>query len=224
MEEVETLSSIIKVGIVGYGYWGPNIVRNFMQNENIQVNYICDSSTDRLSQAKFNYTSSAIEFTNNINDIMDDTSIDLVAIITPVNSHYELAKKALNKGKNIFIEKPFTRTVEQANELIDISLKNNSLIMVDHTFLFTGAVRKMKEIIDNGELGDLCYYDSVRINLGLFQHDVNVLWDLAPHDLSILLYLYENHKPVSINAIGATHFGDNENVAYLNLNYNHLLY
>ena len=209
---------MIKTGIIGYGYWGPNIVRNFDANSDINILKVCDKSEDRLSILKDNYPT--IKPVKDEDEIINDLEIDLVGIITPVFTHYELAKKALNSGKHVFIEKPFTSTSDQAKELIEIAEKKNLLIMVDHTFLFTGAVRKMKELIENGTLGDLYYYNSVRINLGLFQHDINVIWDLAPHDISIMNYIIPDKKPLSVNAVGAGHIRrELADVAYLTVKY-----
>lgn len=209
---------MLKAGVIGYGYWGPNIVRNFSANPNIIVKKVCDLSDDRLKLVHSSYPD--IETTPVSDEVLLDTHLDLIAIVTPVFTHYELAKKALLNGKHIFVEKPFTSTSAQAEELIEIAEKKNLKIMVDHTFLFTGAVRKMKELVDNGILGNLYYYDSVRVNLGLFQHDINVIWDLAPHDISIMEYLIDNFKPLSVNAVGAEHFNRGlEDVAYLTVRY-----
>jgi predicted dehydrogenase len=152
--------------------------------------------------------------TSDCNDIIFSKDIDAVAVITPVSTHYELAKRALQNGKHIFVEKPFTATVAQAAELIELAEKKNLMIMVDHTFVFTGAVRKIKEIIEGNILGDIYYYDSMRVNLGLFQHDVNVVWDLAPHDFSIMDYLIDE-KPEAITASGKSHINAHEDVAYI---------
>ena len=209
---------MLKAGVIGYGYWGPNIVRNLNANPNISVKKVCDLSDDRLKIVRGLYND--IETTKVSNDILIDTHLDLIAIVTPVFTHYELVKKALLNGKHIFVEKPFTSTSAQAEELIEIAEKKNLKIIVDHTFLFTGAVRKMREFIDNGMIGNLYYYDSVRVNLGLFQHDINVIWDLAPHDISIMNYLISDLKPVSVNAVGAEHFNRGlEDVAYLTVRY-----
>ena len=209
---------MIKTAIIGYGYWGPNIVRNFNAHPEIKVLKICDISNKRLNIAKGSHPD--IDTTMDPNNIISDKDIDLIAIVTPVFAHYELAKKSLLNGKHIFVEKPFTSTSDQAKELIDIAEKKNLTIMVDHTFLFTSAVQKIKELVDNGTLGNLFYYDSVRVNLGLFQHDINVIWDLAPHDISIMNHLIKDLKPVSVNAIGSQHFGRKlEDVAYLHVKF-----
>ncbi len=204
---------MIRVGVVGYGYWGPNIVRNFNSTEASRVVAICDLSEDKAKRASRAHQ--GLRTTTCVDDVMNATDIDAVAVITPVFTHFELAKRALNEGKHVFVEKPFTYTSDQAKELIDLAQKKNLTIMVDHTFLFTGAVMRIKELIDEGTLGDLYYFDSMRVNLGLFQHDVNVIWDLAPHDLSIMDYLI-GEAPNGVAATGEAHFNHNlEDVAYI---------
>ena len=195
--------------------------RNFNAHGEIDVVKICDKSADRQKAAAAALPSATI--VADADDILLDSDIDAVAIVTPVFAHFSLAKKALENGKHVFIEKPFTSTSDEAKELIDLAAAKGLVIMVDHTFLFTGAVRKMKELVENGTMGDLFYYDSMRVNLGLFQHDVNVLWDLATHDISIMQYLVPGLKPISLNAVGSSHFGLGdkamEDVAYLTVNY-----
>src|SRR5713101_1005023 len=178
---------MLKLGVIGYGYWGPNIVRNFASHPDCRVVAICDKSPEAVARALSSRLT--VSATSDVNEITSSAEIDAVAIVTPVSTHYELAKKALENGKHVFVEKPFTATSAQAEELIELAERKNLVIMVDHTFLFTGAVRNIKELVDGGVLGPLYYYDSTRVNLGLFQHDVNVIWDLAPHDLSIIDYL-----------------------------------
>lgn len=209
---------MIKAGVIGYGYWGPNIVRNFNAHPDISVVKVSDMSADRLIVLNENHPE--IKGVSDPVNIINDPTIDLVAIVTPVFTHFELAKRALLNGKHIFVEKPFTSKTSEANELIEIAERKNLMIMVDHTFLFTGAVKKMKELIDANELGDLYYYDSVRVNLGLVQGDINVIWDLAPHDISIMNYVINGVKPISVNAVGLEHFGQgNEDVAYLSVKF-----
>lgn len=206
---------MIKVGVVGYGYWGPNIVRNLSAGNGSKVVSVCDQNQEALKRAQKAYPN--IEVTNNVDELICSKDIDAVAIVTPVFTHYELAKKALVQGKHIFVEKPFTYTSEEAEELIEIAEKKRLKIMVDHTFLFSGAVRRIKQLMDGGELGDLLYFDSIRVNLGLFQHDVNVVWDLAPHDLAIMDYLLQD-KPQAIVATGQAHFNHNlEDIAYITI-------
>lgn len=204
---------MIKIGVIGYGYWGPNIVRNLNGIEDVEVVLLSDTNPDALKRVKKTYPN--ITTTTDYRDITTSSEIDAVAVITPVFTHFELVKNALENGKHVFVEKPFTSTVKEAEELIELAEIKNLKIMVDHTFLFTGAVRKIKELIDDNVLGDLYYYDSVRVNLGLFQYDINVIWDLAPHDLSVMDYVLKD-EPAAIVATGVDHFGrDLENIAYV---------
>jgi predicted dehydrogenase len=203
---------MIRIGVIGYGYWGPNIVRNFQGMQDCQVTTICDLDPSALERARRAYGS--LQFTNNPLQLVESAGIDAVAVITPVWTHFELAKKALENGKHLFIEKPFTSTSAQAEELIELAEKKHLKIMVDHTFLFTGAVRKIRQLVDEDVLGRLYYYDSTRVNLGLFQHDINVTWDLAPHDLSIMDFLIKA-RPQAISATGAMHLNSHEDVAYI---------
>ena len=204
---------MLNLGIIGYGYWGPNIARNFYGCQGAQLVSICDMNEDRLKLAQSTYP--GLKGYLDPKDLVKSDEIQAVAVVTPVFTHYELAKAALENGKHVFVEKPFTSNTRQAEELINLAHKKGLIIMVDHTFLFTGAVRKMREIIDSGELGDLFFYDSTRVNLGLFQHDINVVWDLAPHDLSIMNYLIDKN-PEAISAHGSEHFGTGiEDVAYI---------
>ena len=203
---------MIRVGVIGYGYWGPNIVRNFQGLESTQVAMICDKNPGSLLRAKRAYPS--IDVTSDSVDIIRSSRIDAVAIVTPVWTHFELAKCALLNGKHVFVEKPFTSDSAEAEELIELAAKKNLSIMVDHTFLFTWAVRKIRQLIDNNTLGNLYYYDSMRVNLGLFQHDVSVIWDLAPHDLSIMDYLIKE-QPQAVVATGESHLNGVEDVAFI---------
>jgi predicted dehydrogenase len=211
---------MINIGIIGFGYWGPNIVRNFSSIEGAKVLAICDGNQVALKRASIAYPH--IRVTSDFNDILLSKDIDAVAVITPVSSHFALARKALKNGKHIFVEKPFTTTAAQAEELIEIADKKKLTIMVDHTFIFTGAVKKIKQIIDEKALGDLYYYDSVRVNLGLFQHDVNVIWDLAPHDFAVMDYLL-GEKPFAIAASGKAHVSEMEDTAYVTVHMNNNL-
>ena len=203
---------MINVGVIGYGYWGPNVVRNLYSLEGCRVAGLCDRSTAALSRARRTYPDLAV--TDNASDLVGSAKIDAIAVVTPVHSHFELAKAALENGKHVFVEKPFTATAAQAEQLIDLAERRNLKIMVDHTFLFTGAVKKIRELIDERVLGDLYYYDSTRVNLGLFQHDVSVIWDLAPHDLSIMDYLIRE-KPQGVVATGEAHFNGRADVAFI---------
>lgn len=195
---------MINIGLIGYGYWGPNLARNFNNNPDMQLTAICDFSADRLELAGKLYPQAIL--TKNPDDLFNDTNLDAIAIATPVSTHFDLAHRALSTEKHVWIEKPITEKVEQAEKLIDLALKRNKVIFVDHTFIYTGAVRKVKEIIDKGELGDLIYYDSTRVNLGLFQQDVDVIWDLAAHDLSIMDY-WMPFKKHAVSATGSNFYG-----------------
>src|SRR5262245_49336226 len=177
-------SDTVRVGVIGYGYWGPNIVRNFTGLDHCEVKAICDKSPAALKRASRAYPH--VPVTSDFAEVLTSPDVDAIAVITPVWTHFELAKAALENGKHVFVEKPFTSTSAQAEELIELADRKNLKIMVDHTFLFSGAVRKIREVVDGGKLGQLYYFDSTRVNLGLFQHDVSVVWDLAPHDLSIM--------------------------------------
>lgn len=211
-------SGAIRMGVIGYGYWGPQIVRNFAGVEGCHVATVCDKSPD--AQRRIRQTYPGVEVTADADSVLTSTSIDAVAVVTPVWTHFELAKAALENGKHVFVEKPFTSTVAQAETLIELAQRNNLHIMVDHTFLFTGAVKKIQELINAGILGDLYYYDSTRVNLGLFQHDVNVIWDLAPHDLSIMDHLI-GQDPEAIVATGEKHLNGHEDVAYITIYFKH---
>jgi predicted dehydrogenase len=203
------------MGVIGYGYWGPNIVRNFNSTEGLSIASICDLNPDRLKRAKRSYP--GIELTTDANEILSSSKIDAVAVVAPLAMHFDLAKRALENGKYVFVEKPFTQTAAQAEELIELADRKKLKIMVDHTFLFTGAVRKIKQVIDEGILGDLYYFDSIRVNLGLFYHDANVIWDLAPHDFSIMDYLIKE-KLIAVAATGRAHFNHGlEDVAYVTI-------
>ncbi len=207
----------MNVAIIGFGYWGTNLVRNFNSVTDCKVKYVCDFRTERLAIVNKQYSN--IITTSDFDLILNDSEIEAVIIATPVFTHFDLAKKALLKGKNVLIEKPMTSTSAEAKELNEIATKAKKVLMVDHTFLYTGAVQKIKQLITEGTIGKIKYFDSTRINLGLFQPDVNVLWDLAPHDISILNYLV-NDTPYSVNATGVSHTNNNiENIAYLTVNY-----
>jgi predicted dehydrogenase len=203
---------MIRIGVIGYGYWGPNIVRNLRAVDGCEVAAVCDRSPSALKRVAQAYPDVAIM--TDAWELMTSPKIDAIAIVTPVNTHFPLAKTALENGKHVFIEKPFTSSTAQAEQLIELADRRNLKIMVDHTFLFTGAVKKIRQLIDEGVLGDIYYYDSTRVNLGLFQHDVSVLWDLAPHDLSIMDFLIQE-KPEAVIATGETHLNGLVDVAYI---------
>jgi predicted dehydrogenase len=207
----------MNIAIIGYGYWGPNLLRNFSQVNNCKVKMVSDFRSDRLAIVTKTYPT--VNVTTNPDDILLSNEIDAVVIATPVFTHFSLAKKALENGKHVLLEKPMTSSIKEAEELMNLAKQKGLLLMVDHTFLYTGAVMKMKQLINEKSIGDIQYFDSSRINLGLFQIDVNVLWDLAPHDISILLHLI-NKKPYSVNSTGVSHTKNGiENVAYLTVNY-----
>jgi len=210
---------MIKCAIIGYGYWGPNLVRNFAATPNTLVHTVADLRPERLALVSKAYPS--IQVTSDIDSLWSNPEIDAVIIATPVFTHFELARQALKAGKHVLLEKPMTDTVAHAEELIALSKEHGKVLMVDHTFLYTSAVQKMKSLIDSGELGAVKYFDSTRINLGLIQQDVNVLWDLAPHDISILDYLIPA-SPTSVQATGISHIHNGiENIAYLTVKYAH---
>jgi len=207
-------SDTVRFGVIGYGYWGPNVVRNLDQLQGAKLLSICDTSgsaRQRVQRAHPHIAVSADPM-----ELLKSPDIDAIAVVTPVWTHYELAKAALENGKHVFVEKPFTSNAAQAEELIELAAKKNLKIMVDHTFLFTGAVRKIKQLLDEDALGQLYYYDATRVNLGLFQHDVNVIWDLAPHDLSIMDHLIRQ-RPEAIVATGQSHLNGHEDVAFITL-------
>ena len=201
-------------GVIGYGYWGPNVVRDLVSLDDSRVISIAELNEQRRLRAQKAYP--GVHVTADVQELISSTEIDAIAVITPVWTHYELAKAALENGKHVFVEKPFTSTAEQGERLIDLALKKNLKIMVDHTFLFTGAVKKISQLVNEGILGKLYYYDSTRVNLGLFQHDINVLWDLAPHDLSIVDHLL-HAPPEAIVATGQQHLNGHENIAFMTL-------
>lgn len=207
---------VIRVGVIGYGYWGPNIVRNFQGHEKTDVVAVCDKNPKSLSRVRRAHPE--VPVTSDQMEVLTSTQVDVVAVVTPVWTHFELAKLALENGKHVFVEKPFTCTVAQAEQLIELAERKNLKIMVDHTFLFTGAVKRIKQFVDDGTLGALYYYDSTRVNLGLFQHDCNVIWDLAPHDLSIMDHLIMT-RPEAIVATGANHLNGHADVAFLTIYY-----
>jgi len=209
--------SHLRVGVIGYGYWGPNIVRNFNSVPGARVHMVCDKNPAVFARLECQFPQ--IKTTTRCEDVTTNPEIDAVAVVTPVSTHFLLAKSALENGKHVFVEKPFTASVDEALRLIELAEKKRLRIMVGHTFLFTPAVRKIKELMDAGALGKIFYYDSTRVNLGLFQHDVNVIWDLAPHDLAIVDYLL-GAPAQALTANGVGHFGNSlENIAYITLYY-----
>jgi predicted dehydrogenase len=192
----------IKVGVVGCGYWGPNLIRNLRQSSDCQLKVICDASEQRLKHMRKLHHDVAT--TNQFNDLLQDGELDAIVIATPVRFHYEMAKSALLAGKHVFVEKPLSRTVAEGEELVALAEQNGLVLMVGHTFLFSPAVRRMKEVIDSGDIGEIQYISARRLNLGLFQKDINVAWDLAPHDISIILHLLDE-QPLSVSCQGSSH-------------------
>ncbi|HSE25282.1 MAG TPA: Gfo/Idh/MocA family oxidoreductase [Pyrinomonadaceae bacterium] len=206
---------MIQVGVIGYGYWGPNLVRNFMAAPGSSVVAVADLREERLQPLRKLYPS--LKTAKDAGNIINDPIVDAVIIATPVSSHFELALAALKAGKHVLVEKPLATTSDQARQLIEVAAARNLVLLVDHTFVYTDAVRKMRELISTGALGEIYYYDAVRVNLGLFQHDINVIWDLAIHDLSIMDFVLPD-KPVAVSATGISHVpGQPENVAYITL-------
>jgi predicted dehydrogenase len=209
------VSDAIGVGVVGYGYWGPNLVRNFIEAPSSEVVAVCDLSEDRLAPLHRRYP--AVETTSDYHDLLNDPRIDAVAVATPVTSHFALSMAALQAGKHVLVEKPLSASAAEAEELVSEAARRGRVLMVDHTFVYTGAVRKIHDLVAAGALGYLYYYDSVRVNLGLFQHDVDVMWDLAVHDLSIIDYVLPE-RPIAVAATGMSHVpGQPANMAYLTL-------
>ncbi|MCZ6503706.1 MAG: Gfo/Idh/MocA family oxidoreductase [Gammaproteobacteria bacterium] len=209
---------MVKIGVIGYGYWGPNLVRNFVEVPGSQVVAVSDLRQDSLDRVKARYPT--ITVTTKHHDLLVDPTIDAIVIATPVSTHFDLAMQALQAGKHVLIEKPMAATVEQGERLIEMAARFKRVLMVDHTFVYTGAVRKIKELVDAGNLGRIFYYDSVRVNLGLFQHDVNVLWDLAIHDLAIMDFVL-GARPCAVSATGIAHVpGKPEDMAYLSCFFN----
>jgi predicted dehydrogenase len=208
-------NSFVGIGVIGYGYWGPNLVRNFANSECSRVVTVSDLDPAKLAVSRRVHPE--VGTTTDFRDILQDLRVDAVAIATPVHTHYELALAALRAGKHVFVEKPLAPTSDQVRHLMEEADKRNLVLMVDHTFLYTPAVQKIRELVHEGTLGDIYYYDSIRSSLGLFQSDVNVIWDLAVHDMSIIQYIL-NEKPVSVSATGSCHVsGAPENMAHITL-------
>jgi predicted dehydrogenase len=208
---------MVNTAVIGCGYWGPNLLRNFMICPDTNLVWACDLDEERMNKTLAAYPT--IKRTTKISEILDDPGVDAIAIATPVATHYPIAREALQHGKHVLIEKPLAASVEQGRRLVELAAEKNLRLMCDHTFCYTGAVKKIKEIIASGDLGEILYYDSIRINLGLFQSDVNVIWDLATHDLAIVDFLIPE-KPIQVSAHGTSHAGNNiENIAYVTLTY-----
>src|SRR5918912_4148617 len=207
----------ITVGVIGCGYWGPNLLRNLAENEAARLRWMCDLDPKRLGTVGRRYPSA--ETTLDYKRLINDPHLDAIVISTPVATHFTFAREALEAGKHVLVEKPFTASAAEAEMLVELAERQGLTLMVDHTFIYTGAVRKIKEIVQSGELGDLLYFDSTRINLGLFQHDINVVWDLAPHDLSIMDFVV-GREPEAVLATGSCHIERGlENIAYVMLKF-----
>ena len=208
---------MIKIGVIGYGYWGPNLVRNFAELDGVTVSAVSDLDPKRLEIVKRRFPTAKV--TTDYEELLRDPAIDAIAIATPVSTHFNLGMAALKAGKHLWIEKPMTETTEQGSQLVNEARDRDLILLVDHTFIYTGAVQKMREVVKAGDLGQLYYYDSVRVNLGLFQKDVTVISDLAVHDFSILDFLLGEH-PAAVSASGTNHFpGTPENLAFITLFY-----
>lgn len=205
-----------KLALVGYGYWGPNLLRNFFETPDCEVLYCCDKDLAKLKMVRRRFPSVII--TTSFDEIIRDSELDAVVIATPTMLHYELAKKAIESGKDVLVEKPMTINTKEANDLVALAKKFKKILMVDHTFLYNEAVIRIKEILEKKELGDILYIDSIRANLGLFQKDTNAIFDLASHDLSIIQYLF-GKKPISVQAFGKSHYNKQEDICYVIVEY-----
>jgi len=211
------MSEVINIGVVGAGYWGPNLIRNFNAIPGFNVKYVCDKDPKRLGHMKELFQN--VEPVEDYDLLVQDNDLNAIAVATPVYLHYDLAKKSLEAGKHTFIEKPMTSSVAESEELISIADDKGLTLMVGHTFIYTAAVRKIKEIVKSDDFGELYYISSRRLNLGLFQKDINVAWDLAPHDISIVLYLMDR-PPVSVNCQGKANVTAGiEDVTNLSMNF-----
>ncbi|MBX2991941.1 MAG: Gfo/Idh/MocA family oxidoreductase [Bacteroidetes bacterium] len=206
----------MKIAVVGLGYWGPNLVRNFLSIDGIDGVVACDTLPRRLENIRKKFPT--VETTSSFDDVVWRDDIEGVVVSTPVSTHYPLGMRVLKAGKHLLLEKPMASTTTEAEELLDLAYAKMLTLMVDHTFVYTSAVQKMKELINKGDIGDVLYFDSVRVNLGLFQHDTNVIWDLAPHDISIMDYLIDG-KPVAVSCVGVNHFSEYEDVAYVTVHF-----
>jgi predicted dehydrogenase len=207
---------VVRTAVVGCGYWGPNVIRNLSAHKRSDLRAICDLDADRVAEIQRRYP--AARGVTRFDDILRDPEIDAVAICTPVHTHHELASAALEAGKHVLVEKPLTHSAASAEALVRLAEARGRVLMVDHTFVYNGAVEKIKAIIDSGTIGEVLYFDSVRISLGLFQSDLNVVWDLAAHDVSIMNYLFDR-DPLWVSAVGSTHFGALENLAYVTMKF-----
>ena len=196
------MKKTLNIGVVGLGYWGPNLARNFDSLADCHLKTVCDLSVERLKHITSLYPSVTGE--KDFEKLLQDSELDAIVIATAVRTHYPLAKASLLAGKHTLIEKPLAGTSEQCEELVSIAREKGLILMVGHTFLYSPAIRKIKEIVDSGDIGEIRYISSRRLNLGIFQNDINVAWDLAPHDLSIILHML-GEQPQSVNCQGSAH-------------------
>ncbi|MBN9416109.1 MAG: Gfo/Idh/MocA family oxidoreductase [Candidatus Eremiobacteraeota bacterium] len=204
----------VGIAVVGCGYWGPNLVRNFWESDETELRWVCDLVPERLQNIRKRYP--AVQLTHRLDDVLADPQVEGVCIATPSHTHYELARQVLESGRHVLVEKPLCDDSEKVQRLIDLAEQRGKVLMVDHTFLYNPAVQAVRGLLDSGRLGRLLYFDSTRVNLGLFQRDVNVLWDLAVHDLAMMDYLIHDRKPLAISATGIAHVpGQPENMAYM---------
>ncbi len=213
---------MIRIGLVGYGYWGPNVARNLYKNDQFKFTTICDKKEDRLHKAKKMYANELI-FTENFQDLLDDENLDAIALAVETSAHFELAKQALFAGKHIYVEKPFTSTVEEAEELNRIAKERNLIIHVDHIMVYHPVIRKIKELIDSGDIGEIFYFDCSRMNLGNIKNDVSSMWDLSVHDLSIIDYLMNGQVPKSVSAVGEIVYSKMHSITVLTAQYDTFL-
>jgi predicted dehydrogenase len=203
----------VGIGVIGYGYWGPNLVRNFSEADGSRVVAVSDLREERLARVRDRYP--AVRTTSDYRELLADPAIDAIVVATPVATHHRLAMAAIEAGKHVLVEKPLAMSTAEGAALVEAARRRGVVLMVDHTFVYTGAVQKIRELVESGHLGRLLYYDSVRVNLGLFQHDVDVLWDLAVHDLSIMDFVLDR-TPLAVSAAGVAHVrGQPVNTAYL---------
>jgi len=208
----------VRIAVVGCGYWGQNLVRNFWELDNVELTTVCDTNTSSLQRIRRRFPT--VELSRDYQEVLSNPDVDAIVLATPVSTHYDFARRALLAGKHVLVEKPMTTSSSEALELIELAEKCGKTLMVDHTFLYTSAVRQIKQLVNKDEIGDLLYFDSVRINLGLVQSDINVLWDLAPHDFAIMDHICDR-EPVSVSAIGVNHLGcPYENIAYVTVRFN----
>lgn len=214
---------MVKVGVIGCGYWGSNLIRNVLQCDKMKLKWVCDTDPDSIEKLEWLIPKSVDMYSSpDLRDFLEfirHTYVDAVIIATPAQTHYKTAMAALNAGMHVLVEKPLTTSYMGGRGLIELAISKNLVLQVDHTYIYHNAVRKIKEIIDSGELGDILYYDSVRVNLGLFHSDVNIIWDLAPHDFSIINFLFDCEPYTSIKAEKMTHTGDTANMAYVTIRY-----